>query len=76
VLQRSIIMMAIGGALGLGAAMSVTRYLEGMLFGLTPLDPATFLLLSAVFGAVAVVAAFLPAQRATTVDPLVSLRHE
>ena len=76
VLGQSAILVAIGVAMGLGAAAGLTRYLEGMLFGLTPLDPATFAAASLLFMAVALIASFVPARRATRVDPLVALRAE
>ena len=47
-----------------------------MLFGLTPLDPATFVIVSALFIIVAVTACYVPARYATKVDPLVALRYE
>jgi predicted lysophospholipase L1 biosynthesis ABC-type transport system permease subunit len=76
VLGQSAILIVIGVALGLGAAAGLSRYLEGMLFGLTPLDPATFATASLLFLVVALVASFVPARRATRVDPLVALRAE
>jgi putative ABC transport system permease protein len=76
VLRRSLIVTTIGIAVGLALAAAVTRYLEGMLFGLTPLDPITFVAVSALFAAVTLLAAFLPARRATVADPLEALRHE
>ena len=57
-------------------ASAVTRYLRAMLFGLTPLDPGTFIGVAVLFAAVAAVAASIPAHRATRVDPLVALRTE
>jgi ABC-type antimicrobial peptide transport system permease subunit len=63
-----------GVALGLLGAAAVTRYLESMLFGLTPLDPITFALGPLTLGIVATLAAFLPARHATNVDPVVALR--
>jgi predicted permease len=76
VLGQSMSLTAIGIALGLLGALAVTRYLEGLLFGLTPLDPATFLVGSLVFAVVAFVASYLPASRASRVDPLIALRCE
>ena len=54
----------------------MSRYLRGLLFGLTPLDPATFTVVGVTFAAVAIVAAWVPALRATKVDPLIALRCE
>ena len=65
-----------GIALGLAGAAAVTRYLEGLLFGLTPLDPGTFASVSILFVIVSMLAAFIPAHRATRVDPVVTLRAE
>jgi predicted permease len=76
VLRRSFALAAIGLAIGLIAAAAVTRYLEGLLFGVTPLDPATFVAVALGFAAVAVVASLVPARRATRVDPLIALRCE
>jgi putative ABC transport system permease protein len=72
----SLIRTAIGIALGLGGAAWLTRFLEGMLFGVTPLDLPTFAGVAAAFAALAGVASFLPARRAARVDPLVALRCE
>lgn len=65
-----------GVVLGLVAAAAVTRYLQAMLFGLTPLDAMTFAAVPVSFMAVAILAAYGPTRRATRVDPLVSLRSE
>jgi putative ABC transport system permease protein len=76
VLKQGAAIVAIGVALGVAGAAGLTRYLEGMLFDLEALDVATFAAVAAGFAAVALVAAWLPARRATTIDPLSALRHE
>jgi predicted permease len=76
VLNQSLVLTAIGIILGIAGAAAVTGYLRGMLFGVTPLDPATFVVVALMFSAVAMLAAFVPARRATKVDPLVALRCE
>ncbi len=76
VLGHSLLVTFVGIALGLAGAAAVTRYLEGMLFGLTPLDPGTFVGVSLLFVVVAMLAAFVPARRATKVDPVVTLRAD
>jgi predicted permease len=65
---------ATGLAIGLIAAAALTRYLEAMLFGITPLDPITFAAAPALLAAVALIASFLPARRATSIDPMAVLR--
>jgi ABC-type antimicrobial peptide transport system permease subunit len=76
VLGQSLVVTGVGLALGLASAAGVTRYLDAMLFGLTPLDPMTFVAVAVLFAVVAALAAFVPARRATKVDPLVALRYE
>lgn len=76
VLHRGIALTTIGIVLGLAGAAGLTRYLSGMLYGLTPLDPATYAVVAILFAAVALVASYLPARRATQVDPVVALRCE
>ena len=76
ILRQSLALTAIGICLGLAGASAVTRYLRGMLFGLTPLDPGTFIGVAVLFAVVAAIAASIPAHRATRVDPLVALRTD
>ena len=75
ILRRGIVLTTIGITLGLAGAAALNRYLSGMLFDLTPLDPATYAAVTALFVAAALAASYLPARRATRVDPMVALRR-
>ncbi len=76
VLREGMAPVVIGGAGGMIAALLATRALRTMLFGVTPLDPVSFASAPALLAAVALLACYLPARRATRVDPLVALRDE
>jgi predicted lysophospholipase L1 biosynthesis ABC-type transport system permease subunit len=76
VLGDGLKMAAIGVAVGLLAALGLTRLLTGMLYGVSATDPLTFVVIAAVLIVVAALASCLPAVRATRVDPLVALRYE
>jgi putative ABC transport system permease protein len=76
VLKPGTMLAAAGLGVGLTGSAGLTRYLSGMLFGLTPLDLPTYAAVAAGFAAIAMIASYIPARRAARVDPLVSLRAE
>jgi predicted permease len=76
VLRQGLVLAAIGIVLGTAGAAGLTRYLEGMLYGVTPLDVPTYALIATAFAGVALLASYVPARRATKVDPVVALRCE
>jgi ABC-type lipoprotein release transport system permease subunit len=76
VLSQGARLTAIGLAVGLAAAAASTRVLRNLLFGVGPLDPLTFGVAGVLLGAVALLATYVPALRATRVDPAVTLREE
>jgi putative ABC transport system permease protein len=76
VLRQGVTIIAIGLVFGIVAAAALTRYLEAMLYGLTALDLMTYALVAVAFTTVAMLAVFLPARRATRIDPLTALRYE
>jgi predicted permease len=75
VVKNSLLSTSVGVAAGLVLAAALTRYLRGMLFGVTTLDATTFVSGVCLVVVVALLAAFLPARRATTVDPAITLRQ-
>jgi len=76
VVGRGLWLAGFGVAIGLVAALALTRLMQGVLYGVTPTDPLTFVGVAAALLAVAGFASWLPARRATRVDPLVALRAE
>ena len=76
VLRRSAMLTGIGIVLGLAGAAGLARYLDSLLFELTPLDVTTFIAVVAVFLAVAALASYIPARRASRIQPVIALRTE
>jgi predicted permease len=74
VLREGVRTAAAGIAAGLGGALALTRYLQSMMFGVSPSDPAVFAGVTLALFSVALLACYIPARRATQVDPMVALR--
>src|SRR5579859_4548015 len=76
VLRETLALLLAGVALGLPAAIGAGRLISSMLFGLTPADPVTIAAAVAFLLTVAALAGYLPARRASRVDPITALRYE
>ena len=76
VLRQGMKLAGIGMAAGLLAAAALTRFMAGLLYGVRPADPATLAAVALLLGAIALLACYIPARRATAVDPVVALRCE
>jgi putative ABC transport system permease protein len=76
VVGRGARLVAAGLFLGLVGALILTRFLAGTLYGMNASDPRTFGLVALILAAVALAACYIPARRATRVDPMVALRYE
>jgi putative ABC transport system permease protein len=76
VLKRGVMLTVCGIALGLVGAWGLTRFLSGLLYGVTATDPLTFVAVTLLLGAIAVLASYLPARAATKADPMIALRTE
>jgi putative ABC transport system permease protein len=76
IVRQALLLVACGVAAGLALGLLLSQTMTKMLFDIQPTDPATYAVVSAVLAAVALVASYVPARRATRVDPIVALRSE
>ncbi len=76
VIRQALAPVLIGIGIGIAAALGLARFLSSMLFGVKPTDPPTYIAVSLILVAVALLACYVPARRATKVDPMVALRYE
>ena len=76
IVRQGLALALIGVALGLVGAWGLTRVLQNLLYGVSVTDPATFAGIALLLIDVAFIASFIPARRATKVDPLIAVRHE
>jgi putative ABC transport system permease protein len=76
VLKQGMFLCAAGVGMGLLTALLVSRFMAALLVGTSPSDPATFATISFILAIVAVIAGYVPARRATKVDPMIALRYE
>ena len=76
IIGQGMILVTVGVAIGVAASLALTRFIASLLFGVTPTHATTFVAVSAGLALVALLACYVPARRATKVDPLVALRYE
>jgi putative ABC transport system permease protein len=74
VLRHGMKLAGVGMAAGLAAAVVLTRFLAGLLYGVKPADPVTLAAVTLLLGGIALLACYVPARRATAVDPVIALR--
>lgn len=73
-LRHGLALTAVGIALGTGVALALTRVMSALLFGVSPMDPVTYIAVAASLASIALLATYLPARRASRTDPIIALR--
>jgi len=76
ILNQGLVLVAVGGVIGMAVALATGRVLRAFLFGVSSSDPLTFVAVTVLLAAVALLACWLPARRATRINPTESLRYE
>jgi putative ABC transport system permease protein len=76
IVTKGLILALSGAAIGVGGAFAVSRLMRSLLFGVTPSDPLTFIVISVLLILITLLASYIPAHRAARIDPIVSLRDE
>jgi ABC-type antimicrobial peptide transport system permease subunit len=76
VLKQGLVLSGVGVVIGLGSAIGLTRLMGALLYGVDPVDPVTFATVAVSLAAVALLASYIPARRASKVDPVVAIRFE
>ena len=76
ILKQGLLLTAVGIAVGLAGALALTRVMSGLLFGVGSTDPVTFAAIALLLAFVSLIACYLPARRATRVNPLIALRYD
>ncbi|MHC4565571.1 MAG: FtsX-like permease family protein, partial [Planctomycetota bacterium] len=76
VVKKGLILIVVGLVIGVAGALTLSRVLASLLFGVSVTDPVTFVTVSVLLTVVGVVACYIPARRATKIDPMSALRYE